>query len=373
MRWPKYILITIILFSLTSCKNTDNNNKYSPQSSISPSLPENKNNIPSSNIKLPETSKKTVGGHAYYKIDLPYSHTSKIAKLNNTLYIPINQNDENLADSIISYNIETKSTDLIYTSSLEKPAINDLSVNENWLIWSESTEIGTDTVFYYMSLKTHQIKEAVRYNNSQTSIDSPFLYENNIFWINKQNSSKPVLEMYNLNNKKRRVISELNTVSFFNNALDIKENKVLWTDSKNGEGYYKIYNIQANTILNYKSTSPFPGYAKQIGNEFVSINFKDYHNWVNQKFGSFNSSNNSFEIIEDGYINKFDAYKNTVAYINQKQELILYDFSTRKKNNISTEIQTTVDNLDFMSDGTLIATTFDIKNKLNKLFIFSTS
>lgn len=297
-------------------------------------------------------------------LSIPYKQVATPTYKDNYLYIPVNKEGE-FIDTIIKYGINGKSESSIFSSKLEDSAINNLQVNNEWMIWVESESTGANNKIYAKNIQSSEIKVISESDPNIVTITSPILNESNVAWIDIINRS-PVVVHYDLIKQEKKTISEIHTHSFYNNWVDLQNGKILWTDSTNNKGYYFIYDIKNEETFSYEAPFVFPGYAKLSNNYIFSINFNDHRIWTNQEFGVFNITNKNYLKLRDGYISRFSLHGDNLAIINSEQNLELYKISTDTTNplvkvdmneGIRKEV---IDIIEFTYDGKLIIGTTDI-------------
>ncbi|MCM3783719.1 hypothetical protein M3231_12115 [Neobacillus mesonae] len=288
-------------------------------------------------------------------IKIPYNRYSQPCTAEGKVYIPVNNEKERLQNSILEYDLETEDSEIIYNSELEKAAINDLTCSSEWMIWAETDEFGLNGSIHAWDRKRDEKFVVFKYDDPEImALDAPRLYKNMVAWVSSANN-KPEVILYNLELKKQTVIANLKLGSFYNNTVDFYEDKLLWTDTLNNAGVYYIYNTETEEITEYRSSSPFVGYAQLLEDDIIAINFKDVSTWSTGKLGSFHIDNNELSLIEQDFINQLDSFDNHTAYITKNQELVYYDISSNEKVDLISSMNHTVDSVDFTNEGYLIA------------------
>ncbi|MBB6693299.1 hypothetical protein H7B90_17990 [Cohnella xylanilytica] len=289
----------------------------------------------------------------YRVVELPYSQYTLPSLRNEVLYVPVNENSE-FVNSIISIDLKTLEQDLLFKSTFEQSTINDLRANENWITWVDSAADGSFAKTYARNMDSGVQKVITTHTDPNfLKIDSPYLYDDVLAWININSArdTNPKVVVYNLKNEKISTISEVHQYGLYNNFLHIHNGKVLWTDSIDGKGYYKIYDLDSHQLDSYEAPLKFPGYAQLMDDDIYSINFIDDHDWTSQTFGYYDTKSHVFKSLENKYINRLVSSDTHVAWTNSDQELILLDARSGKKLNFSKLINHTIDSIECMSDG----------------------
>ncbi|NYE58611.1 hypothetical protein [Carboxydothermus ferrireducens] len=307
------------------------------------------------NIEDNETIEENKNPYAGAIITLkpPFGRIGDVVLMGNDLYMCVSDNTE-FAKNIIKYNLQTKQTEKIFISEFDDPSVQNLMINDKWLIWTDSTADGVLHRIYVKDLKTGKIKLIAKLAFKGLTPISPFLYEDFIAWVEptrydgKYFNGKVVL--YNLNNHKTKVVGTIRQLELYNNFIYINDNKILWTDSYDGKGYYKFYDLKTNKIKTYESKYLYPGYAEFAGNKIYSLNFNNIRDWTSHKFEEYDIKNNTYTIIT-GHITRFRLGKKYILVMNSQSDLELY--SMDKLERIPLEIR--VDSI-IECNGKLVAT-----------------
>ncbi|WP_162485083.1 hypothetical protein [Carboxydothermus hydrogenoformans] len=281
-----------------------------------------------SNIEDNETIEENKNPYADAIISLkpPFGRIGDVVLVGNDLYMCVSDNTE-FAKNIIKYNLQTKQTEKIFTSEFDDPSVQNLMINDNWLIWTDSTADGLLHRIYVKDLKTGKIKLIAKLAFKGLTPISPFLYKDFIAWVEptrydgKYFNGKVVL--YNLNNHKTKVVGTIRQLELYNNFVYINDNKILWTDSYDGKGYYKFYDLKTNKIKTYESKYLYPGYAEFAGNKIYSLNFNNIRDWTSHKFEEYDIKNNTYTNIT-GHITRFRIGKKYILVMDSQSDLELY-------------------------------------------------
>ncbi|MFA6941644.1 MAG: hypothetical protein WCQ54_11815, partial [Clostridiaceae bacterium] len=249
-----FLIFTFSILILTNCiKNTSN---------LNIAYEEDKNIPIIDNINI------------ITKINIPYSNYTHPCMVNNDLILCANIGLE-FVNSIIQVNTENKKNCIVSKSEYKEPAIQDTMANENWIMWVDATSFHDLFKIYARNIKTGKIKIVYEFTRGEPSLDAPYLYQYYIAWINADDKDANIM-LYNLKTDKLIKVGKLNTFSLYNNFVHMENNKLLWTDCINNQGYYFIYDLATSKINKYKSEFKYPGYAKLSNNKIYSINFQDY-------------------------------------------------------------------------------------------------
>lgn len=162
--------------------------------------------------------------------------------------------------------------------------------NEDWLIWIDTTEDASENKIYTLNKRTQEKNIISKSDPQYVTIDAPFLYEGYVAWMyldNNSGSPQPVLKLYDLKNEKETVVSEINDYGLYNNFIHLGNNKLVWTDRKDDQGFYYIYDLKSQEMREFPSPFKFPAYAMIGEDRIFALHFEDFTDWGNQKFGYF--------------------------------------------------------------------------------------
>lgn len=318
-----------------------------------------------------EESIKPVQSDDYKKVEIPFTQYTRPTISEGYIYIPVNANDSELLNKIIKYNLVSKKYEVFFESPIKESTINNLMSNENWITWENSEITGANSVLYAYNKKNKQTKVVSRTIPDLIKINAPYLYDDILAWVDIQ-EGLPTLVLYDLVTDKKNVISTLNHFSFYNNFVHINNDVLIWTDSIDNKGYYYYYDLKNKTISRDLSEFPYPGYAKLISHRVFGIHFTDYLRWTQQKFGYYDKKDQRFYPLSQSYINSFAVSNKHLAVLTEKQSLEVYSVNDSGVHQLKIpHLNTHIDTIDFVSDGSLIAGYTDFNSKKIILFLLT--
>lgn len=235
---------------------------------------------------------------------------------NETLYWGEDYSPYN-SSKLMSLDLNNDEITVVYESSYIDATIDDISINDSWLIWTDNSFNGLSTKIISMDLSNGVVKPIVEISDEALILVSPVLVENYVVWIDPL-PSKPQLVEMDLTTSEISVVYEFNEFSFYNTFIDEDSNRILLTDSTDEGGLYLIYDCDTKEVVKYEAPFKFPGYAKLQGTKIYSINFDDYRYWTAQKFGYYDLKNEVYTDLSttfDSYINSFDLIDNCLVAI----------------------------------------------------------
>lgn len=298
-------------------------------------------------------------------IELPYSDFNSPALVGDEMLIPVNVDSEYI-NKIVSFNLSNYNEKTVYDTSFSNDsAINSLRANEKWAVWEDSDSFGQQSKLLAMDLISKDIKVLSESDPEIVTIYSPQLYNHFVAWVDFK-SGAPDIVLYNLKNDEYQVIAQLNVFALYNNFVHMSQDYLLWTDSKEGEGYYYLYHLGSGSIEEISSPHPYPGYAKIGENKIYAIHFNDHRTWVIQEFGYYDLTQKEYySFAREDYINMFQVYEDKIAIINGEQQLELYKIMEGKPVKVEEDNEdllnySYVDSIDFSYDGKLLIGQNDI-------------
>ena len=274
-------------------------------------------------------------------------------------YIFLNSSSSSKPESVnklVKYNIKTKEYEILYESQYSNASMQQTNVNNDWLVWVDSSIDGIDSKILVMNLKTEEVHELAESNPDLLATFVPVLYEDYVAWIQLFNEEKIEVLLYNLKTNTLETIKPLKSFGFFNIFISMNDNKLVWTDSYEENGSYNVYDLNTKEIKEYKASFPYPSYPVFDNGNIYSLNFNSLERWNNQNFGYYNLKEEKYHEIntESLYINYFDVSDNTLALIDDEQELKLFSLDGEETEEKTHSFEENPDFLDFDNEGNLI-------------------
>ncbi|WP_033826439.1 hypothetical protein [Bacillus andreraoultii] len=312
---------------------------------------------------IKEQNKETV-------IEIPYRNYNHPVIHEGEMFVNVSNHTFNTynVDSLIKYNMKTGKEELLYKSEYEESSMQKTEVNDDWLVWVDSSADGYNEKILSMNLLNGKIKTLAETNPKYLTILSPELYNHYVAWVELSHSNQIKVKLHNLTTNETIDVADINDYSLYNASVYLDNEYLLWTDTMNGKGYYYLYNVHSKKIENYQAPRAYPAYATYSDGKIFSINFDDQTDWTNQDFGYFDIETKTYHSLKHGdFINHFDTYKDKLVILDSNNKLYFYKMIKNKLNPIDINI-TEEENPVFASfdnDGHLIIN-FDITESMNK-------
>lgn len=249
-------------------------------------------------------------------VELPYENVDCPILENNILFMSVSNYSKG---NLVAYNLKNKSEQILFKSPL-KVSYQNLMLNKDWILWRDCGDEFTMNTIYARNRKTG--KDKVIYNEKNSCLIAPFLYNNFAAWIDY--SRKGIL-LYDLNTDSSKIVATINDLNFYNTFVYMSDDMLLWTDCINEKGYYLLYDLNTGKTNKIEAPCKYPGYAEMIQGKIFSLNFMDdYHIWSLNRLGIFDISTKKNKQLCDSAINQMSVGKNSIAVMDADNKLVLY-------------------------------------------------
>jgi hypothetical protein len=308
-------------------------------------------------------------------ITLPYNDASHPVVMGQEMYVAINTKRGYLRDEIHKINLDTKKETTLFKTEYDLSAINHLQGNDEWLVWVDSTEDGYENNIWARNLKTGEMKKIYQQPSYSRILIMPVLYDHYVAWTDEKRGEVVTVRLMDLETGKAEDIAPYHTFSLANCVnVDPIQGRLIWNDSKNGVGFFKVLDIKSKQTNTYPLAGYTPGYSRFVGDDYILFrNAKDnFVTWINPPMCIYNMKTKQYQTLsEDENNHDFRAVNNRIFYIDNKgvQSLVLKNDQFEK-----VKIHHQLKNLRFIyarnnhlilekgndKDGKSISTTFEI-------------
>lgn len=314
-------------------------------------------------ISKPTITEKNEDKMVRSDLQISYKDVTIPTKNESLLYMGIQEDNSDYLNKIISLDNKGKQ-EIVTSSEYKESTFSKIMSNNDWLVYTDGTLDGYQNKIFAINFKTKEKQLLSESDSKYITADSPYLYKNYVSWIYlkvENDKAEPVVILYDLKKKSKKEIAKVNEYSLLNNFVHIQNNKIVWTDHKDGEGEYHVYSIDSEKHDVFTSPYPYPGYAEISNNMIFSINFKDPSKWSDQSVGYFNIETKEYkELFPTGkHINYLATSSETLAIVdseNKLQILSLKDESFLQPIQVET-LHPNVDFIQFNENGELLAIT----------------
>jgi hypothetical protein len=251
-----------------------------------------------------------------------------------------------LLDTLLRYDLNTGTSRALFKVPAD---IAWIAVNERWLVWESEKKL---------------YAEPTRGGSRQVLATSreaygPALEGDTVAWVDHEEGSDPRIVTFNLKTREKREVGRTRVAEFYNNFMQLRDGKLLWSDIYGGTGHYMLYDLatrQTNTYPMPATRFRYPGYSVRSGDSIYSINFDRYDqwDWSSQQAGRFSVVDGSFKPITGSgqYINSLVVGRDAVAVLDRQQRLLVGPADgTPPETDLSDLLGGQVDAVQVSSDG----------------------
>ncbi len=213
-----------------------------------------------------------------------------------TLYASVDSGS-GLIDTLLCYDLDTGRSRTRFTVPAD---IAWITVNESWLLWESEKQLYAEPVAGGRRQVLATSREAY----------GPTLEGDIAAWVDHEEGSDSRIVTVNLRTSEKREIARTHVAEFYNNFMQLRDGKLLWTDIYDGSGHYVVHDLSTGKARDYPMPATrfrYPGYAIRTGDSVYSINFDRYDrwDWSVQQVGRYSLTTGSFTPITGpgGYVN----------------------------------------------------------------------
>ena len=210
------------------------------------------------------------------EIKYPTSEIFSYDIYKDTIYMSVAEDSKSkLGNKVIQYNIKTKEHSTLFTSKFESSSVQGINANGKWVTWIDADDFGGQINIYAMNIHTNKLIEITDTKNLNVDNNFPTLYEHYLSWVSyDKKEDKTYVMLRNLNEDINRKLYTLETYTSENLRVSIVNNKIIFSDQKNGVSYCYIYNVLDQTIQTYKIPYKNIGKVKLLNDhQFVYVRF----------------------------------------------------------------------------------------------------
>ncbi|WLR44391.1 hypothetical protein LC087_18960 (plasmid) [Bacillus carboniphilus] len=275
----RFLILTVIVILISGCQNEQESVKNKVQDKGPSDI-----DVTERTVK----SEKIVDNKTEYI--LPYKNIINGFFYNNIYYGSFEK--ENGEVCLIGFNVKTKEEELIYKSEFKESALQNVLSNENALVFLDSTVDGYYTKLYAYNKETKEKSQLTESDSDYLTLDIPTLYNEYVSWVYLDTSQgggkeKAIVQLHNLNSKETIDVDTINEFGMHNVFVSMDDNKLVWTDTVNDKGVYKVYDLHSKKISIFDSPFKYPGYSKIDNDKIYAFHFNDKSDWINKEFGYF--------------------------------------------------------------------------------------
>ncbi|GEK35395.1 hypothetical protein [Kurthia sibirica] len=275
------------------------------------------------------------------KVDVPFTSITSYRGNKDIVYMSVeDQSPSGLDNKIIQYNRKTQKYTTIFKSKFENPSVQGIELNNNWMVWVDCDEFGSQINPYIMNLDTKEIQPLAKENDKNFQNDFPILIGNYVAWIKKDiQKEKAYIMLKNLQTNETKSIFDLTTFTFRNMSLSSTDGKLLFTDEKNKSGYLYLYDVKSKEMKETKSPYEQIGWAKLINEQqLVYLSFaNDSSNNKKLIFYDFSSNNTQEALSNITLVYSLEKDTKNQVYLGYDENEYLEKFRVEKNKLVKVE------------------------------------
>jgi len=298
-------------------------------------------------------------------VKLPFRAYGSARVVGSDLFVTVDSGT-GLLDTLLRYDLGTGRSAKVLSV---KSDIAWLSVNERWLVWESEKKLYAQPVGGGAPRVLAASREAY----------GPALEGDTVAWVDHEEGSDPRIVAFDLKTGAKREIARTHVAEFYNNFMQIRDGKLLWTDIYDGTGHYVVYDLATSVAQDYpmpEARYRYPGYAVRSGDAVYSINFDRYDqwDWSAQQVGRYSVGKRSYTPVtkQGEYVNALVVGDGAVAIIDSEQRLRVGSADgSYPATDLSAALGSRVDAIQISSDGvTAVAGVSSQERAETTLFIF---
>jgi hypothetical protein len=298
-------------------------------------------------------------------LKLPYRAYGMARVVGKHLYVSVDSGT-GLLDTLVRYDLAADTSTVLFSVPAD---IAWVTANERWLVWESEKKLYAQPIDGAERRTLAASREAY----------GPALENDTVAWVDHDEGSDSRIVTFNLRTGEKREIARTHVAEFYNNFMQIRDGKLLWTDIYDGTGHYVVHDLATGRTKDYVMPATqfrFPGYALRSGDSVFSINFDRYDqwDWSAQQVGRYSISEGTFTSItrQGQYVNALVVGRDAVAVLDSEQRLLIGPADAGyPKRDITSELGAAVDAIQISSDGvTAVAGRSQSERNESTLYVF---
>jgi len=231
------------------------------------------------------------------------------------MYATVDSGD-GLIDTLVRFDLKTGETNELFRAAND---IAWISLNERWLLWE------SEKTLYARPLSGGQPKVLARGRETY----APALEGDDAAWVEGVEGTRAQVVTQNLASGVKHKVATTRLAEFYNNFLQLRDGKLLWTDIYEDSGHYAIYDLKTAEIRDHvvsETRFRYPGYALRSGDDVYSLNFDRYDqwDWSSQQLTRYSLTDQRSEPLGRGkLVNALVVGRGALAVIDGQQQLLV--------------------------------------------------
>lgn len=254
----KKILLLAFSFVLLLSACSVNNSNFSSDNSNDKIASGNVSNL---EYQFPEVQRD----ENHLEVRLPYHNIISPELCGRILYMAVSVKDNPTgykdAIQLVSYDLDTQQTKLLFTSSYDEANIQQINCDGRWLVWTDVQAWGAACDLYVKDLETQEVVLLEHFTPQAASVIIPSLMDGVVYYIVEEGLNNDLiygtLYAYDCESKSKSVIARLENIHLYNLAVRSSEGKVVWNETIDGKGTLFLYDTKTKKISHYPTSHTY--------------------------------------------------------------------------------------------------------------------
>lgn len=215
----------------------------------------------------------------FQTVQTPYIYVRSPVVFEDTVYMAIaDDKDEELGlNHLVELNLKTNETINLFDTEHEYGNIQGLAVNKDWLLFHDMDLWGVKDNIWFMNRKTKEMKKINQIATEAPSFTVPILIDDYIIWNEEEKfvdgKIKGSIYVYNCHTNEKKRIAEMEEMGVHNYLIRHNGYKLLWSDTKDNQSYYHIYDMETESLKLIPTTRQYAMHPILLDNYIVSDEF----------------------------------------------------------------------------------------------------
>ena len=277
-------------------------------------------------------------------VTLPYRAYGMARVVGDALYVSVDSGQGRI-DTLLRYELTSGQSRILLNAPTD---ISWVAVNERWLLWEADKTLYAEPVGGGDRQVLATGREAF----------GPALEADWVAWVDNSEDSGSRIIVQNLRTTERREVARTHLAEFYNNFMQLRDGRLLWTDIYDGNGHYLLHDLATGQTQEFPMPATrfrYPGYAVRSGDSVFSVNFDrfDQWDWNAQQLGRYSLGARAFTPVNGGdSVNALVAGRDAIAVIDSRQRLWVGPADgTYPRKDVSSALGGSVDAIQISSDG----------------------
>lgn len=271
-----FFLVFSFVFLLSAC--SANNSNFTSSNNVDSEI--TSENVSNFEYQFSEVQRD----ENYLEVRLPYQTILSPELCGRTLYMAVSVKDNPTgyrdAIQLVSYNLDTKQSELLFTSSYDEANIQQINCDGSWLVWTDVQAWGAACDLYVKNLETQEVVLLEHFTPQAASVIIPSLMDGVVYYIVEEGLNNDLiygtLYAYDCESKSKSVIARLENIHLYNLAVRSAQGKVVWNETIDGKGFLFLYDTKTKKISRYATSHTYSHNTFYHNGIIMFIGTKDF-------------------------------------------------------------------------------------------------